>query len=106
MIRAVKYIVAGYVAFMVLYWIQGSYTPGWTLAYYSVEKLMSASGFILLAVFVDDKRIMHTALYAASVCVFMWLYFIFCTVFGHSSIIAVTSFLFYSLIVLYLITRK
>ena len=101
-----RYIVAFYVAFMVLYWIQGSYTPEWTLAYYSVEKLMSASGFILLAVFVSDRRIMRTALYAASVCVFMWLYFIWCMIFGHSTLIAVTSFLFYSLIVLYLITRR
>lgn len=101
-----RYIVAFYVAFMVLYWIEGDYTPLWTFAYYSVEKLMSASGFVLLAVFVDDKRISRIALYAASVCVFMWIYFIWCMIFGHDTIIAVTYFLFYSLIVLYLISRK
>lgn len=98
-----KYIIAFYVAFMVLYWIQGDHTMSWTVAYYSVEKLMSASGFILLAFFVDDKRIIRVALYASAVCVFMLLYFFWCMVFGHDTLIAVTSFLFYSLIVLYLI---
>lgn len=100
-----KYIIAAYVLFMMLYWIEGSYSDAWTLAYYSVEKIFSASGYILLALYVYDKRVSDLAIYAASVCVFMFLYFIYCTIFGHSSIIAVTSFLFYSLIILYLIKK-
>lgn len=100
-----KYIIAFYVAFMVLYWIEGEYTDVWTLSYYGIEKLFSASGFILLALNVHNKKIRQLSLYAASVCIFMFLYFIYCMAFGHSITVAVTSFLFYSLIALYLIKK-
>lgn len=100
-----KYIIGLYVVGMMLFWIEGKGTDAWNTYYYSLEKLFSASGFILLAFYVSDKRIKQLAIYAASICLFMFLYFIYCMIFGHSLTVAVTSLLFYSLIILYLVKR-
>lgn len=86
--------------------MQGEDTGIWTFMYYLTEKAATASGFILLAVHVQDKRIMQLSLYMASICLFMTGYFIWCMIFGYDAYEAIISFLFYSLIVLYLITRK
>lgn len=101
-----KYIIVFYVVFMLCYWMQGADTKVWTFAYYLVEKGATASGFILLAVHVSDKRIMQLSLYMASICLFQTLFMVWCMIFGYDLFQAVTSFLFYSLIVLYLIQRK
>jgi len=102
----VKYIVAFYVLFMLCYWMQGKDTEVWTFMYYLVEKGATASGFILLAVHVSDKRIMQLSLYMASICFFQLCFMVYCMIIGYDLYVAVISFLFYSLIVLYLITRR
>ena len=100
-----KYIIGLYVVGMMLFWIEGKGTDAWNTYYYSLEKLFSASGFVLLALHTDNRKIKQLAIYAASICLFMCLYFIYCMMFGHSLTVAVTSLLFYSLIRLYLVKK-
>jgi len=104
--RLIKPIVATYLIGMLLFWFMGEGTDFWNVFFYSIEKLFSASGFFLLSVCTYNTYVKNVALYAVSICLFTFMYYIFCMIFGHNQFIVAASFLFYSLIVLYLIARK
>lgn len=93
--------VALYVFAMLLYWFQGDDSSGWVVYYYSIEKIFSAIGFFLLGAYTGRK----VAYYASAVCVFMFLYFLYCMFFGHAEIFAVGAFLAYSLIIIFVINK-
>lgn len=99
-------IVATYLIGMLLFWFLGNDSDGWNVYFYSLEKLFAASGFFLLALTTHNKYVKNIALYAVAICAFMFLYYIFCTIFGHSKFIVASLLLFYSLIILYLIAKK
>lgn len=98
-------IIGVYLAGMLLFWFSGEGTKAWNIFFYSWEKLFAAAGFALLAIESKSRIVIYSSIYAVAVCVFMFLYYLWCYSFGHSNILAVGSFIGYSIIILILLKR-
>lgn len=106
MIRYVPLSVALFLFGTVLFYFMGTSSKGWTVFFYALDKLMISFLLLVIGSMTRIKWIRMASYYGMSLCLFMFLYFLWCYSFGHDSIFVTGSLLGYSAIVLILLKQR
>lgn len=106
MARYVPLSIALFLFGTVLYYFMGTSSKGWTVFFYGLDKALIAFLLFVIGSMTRIRWIRLAAYYGAAMCLFMFLYFLWCYSFGHDSIFVAGSMLGYSAIVLILLKRK